>query len=207
VQKRKDIAEARTLIGSRAFIMPSGEARGIDISMQSSHWQMASWSRAVTSASNCSGTGSYYQRRIIRHAPLGQAVVVATQNARIDDDVASGTRAEAPTSATRSIEGAMRHAVSRIREWKFSARGGRLMDSIIRGVEGDVDFHALPMRGTGIGASHADAICSALRWLQDWSWRERLSLYAIGFTRCGPLGSAPRLPILSLTPLIATARQ
>jgi pyruvate kinase len=84
-----------------------------------------------------------------------------------------------------------------------------MMDSIIRGVEGDIDFQTpANERHAKSGASHADAICSALRLVAGLVFATSTVAYTrSGFTSMRAARERPAAPILSLTPLIATARQ
>jgi len=83
------------------------------------------------------------------------------------------------------------------------------MDSIIRGVEGDIDFQTSANKRHGeAGASHADAIGSALRLVAGLVLATATVAYTrSGFTSMRAARERPAAPILSLTPLIATARQ
>jgi pyruvate kinase len=84
-----------------------------------------------------------------------------------------------------------------------------MMDSIIRGVEGDIDFQTPANERHGkSGASHADAVCSALRLVAGLVLATSTVAYTrSGFTSMRAARERPAAPILSLTPLIATARQ
>ena len=84
-----------------------------------------------------------------------------------------------------------------------------MMDSIIRGVEGDVDFQRPGNERDGdSGTSHADAICSALRLVaQLVSATATITYTRSGFTSMRAARERPAAPILSLTPMIATARR
>src|ERR1700686_1070829 len=91
----------------------------------------------------------------------------------------------------------------------FPREAVTMMDSIIRGVEGDIDFQTPANESHGeSGASHADAICSALRLVA----RLVLATATIAYTRSGftsmrAARERPVAPILSLTPMRATARR
>jgi pyruvate kinase len=84
-----------------------------------------------------------------------------------------------------------------------------MMDSIIRGVEGDIDFQAPDSeRHAKSRASHADAVCSALRLVAQLVRATATIAYTrSGFTSLRAARERPAAPILSLTPLIATARR
>jgi pyruvate kinase len=76
-------------------------------------------------------------------------------------------------------------------------------------VEGDIDFHAPANERDGeAGASHADAICSALRLVAGLVLAKATVAYTrSGFTSMRAARERPAAPILSLTPLTATARR
>src|SRR5260370_17538626 len=82
-----------------------------------------------------------------------------------------------------------------------------MMDLIIHGVEND----AHPLTGPkpeDFRASHADAICSALRLVAKLvSATATIAYTKSGFTSMRAARERPLAPILSLTPLIATALQ
>ena len=84
-----------------------------------------------------------------------------------------------------------------------------MMDSIIRGVEGDSDVQTRVDERRGESpASHADAVCSALRLVAGLVLATSTVTYTrSGFTSMRAARERPAAPILSLTPLIATARQ
>jgi pyruvate kinase len=120
------------------------------------------------------------------------------------------TRAEASDVATAVYEGSDAVMLSaESASGCFPCEAVTMMDSIIRGVEGDIDFQTPANERHGeSGASHADAICSALRLVA----RLVLATATIAYTRSGftsmrAARERPAAPILSLTPLIATARQ
>jgi len=75
------------------------------------------------------------------------------------------TRAEASDVATAVYEGSDAVMLSaESGSGSFPREAVTMMDSIIRGVEGDIDFQTpANERHAKSGASHADAICSALR--------------------------------------------
>ncbi len=91
----------------------------------------------------------------------------------------------------------------------FPREAVTMMDSIIRGVEGHIDFQTPVNETPGrCGVSHADAICSALRLVTRLVLATATVAYTrSGFTSMRAARERPAAPILSLTPLIATARQ
>jgi pyruvate kinase len=120
------------------------------------------------------------------------------------------TRAEASDVATAIYEGSDAVMLSaESASGNFPREAVIMMDSIIRGVEGDADFQTPPNeRRAESGASHADAICSALRLVAGLVFATSTVAYTrSGFTSMRAARERPAAPILSLTPLIATARQ
>src|SRR5258708_12378921 len=86
----------------------------------------------------------------------------------------------------------------------FPREAVTMMDSIIHGVEGDIDFQTPASERQGeSGASHADAICSALRLVAQLVLATATIAYTrSGFTSMRAARERPAPPILSLTPLI-----
>jgi pyruvate kinase len=120
------------------------------------------------------------------------------------------TRAEASDVATAIYEGSDAVMLSaESASGKFPREAVTMMDSIIRGVEGDIDSRAsADARPAMSGASHADAICSALRLVAELVLATSTVAYTkSGFTSMRAARERPVAPILSLTPLISTARQ
>src|SRR5260370_16676490 len=82
-----------------------------------------------------------------------------------------------------------------------------MMDLIIHGVENDAHTLTGP-KPEDFRASHADAICSALRLVAKPVSAEATIAYTnSGFPSMRAARERPLAPILSLTPSIATARQ
>jgi pyruvate kinase len=139
---------------------------------------------------------------------------VATQMLESMTTSPVATRAEASDVATAIYEGSDAVMLSaESANGNFPREAVAMMDSIIRGVEGDIDFQTpaqVPAneRHAKSGASHADAICSALRLVAGLVLATSTVAYTrSGFTSMRAARERPAAPILSLTPLIATARQ
>jgi pyruvate kinase len=213
VQKAEDITEARVLIGSRALIMAKLEKPAaidnLDAIVALADGIMVA--RGDLGVEMPPAQVPIIQRRIVRACRReGKPVVVATQMLESMTTSPVATRAEASDVATAVYEGSDAVMLSaESASGCFPREAVAMMDSIIRGVEGDIDFQTPANERHGeSGASHADAICSALRLVA----RLVLATATIAYTRSGftsmrAARERPAAPILSLTPLIATARQ
>jgi pyruvate kinase len=213
VQKAEDITEARALIGSRALIMAKLEKPAAIDNLDA----IVALADGIMVARGDLGVElppaqvPIVQRRIVRACRReGKPVVVATQMLESMTTSPVATRAEASDVATAVYEGSDAVMLSaESASGNFPREAVTMMDSIIRGVEGDIDFQTSVNETPGkCGVSHADAICSALRLVA----RLVLATATVGYTRSGftsmrAARERPAAPILSLTPLIATARQ
>src|SRR5260370_101955 len=124
------------------------------------------------------------QRRIVRACRReGIPVVVATQMLESMTTSPVATRAEASDVATAVYEGSDAVMLSaESASGSFPREAVTMMDSIIHGVEGDIDFQTPASERQGeSGASHADAICSALRLGGQFG----LGTATISYTRSG----------------------
>src|SRR6266404_4706670 len=193
VQKAEDITQARVLIGSRALIMAKLEKPAAIDNLDA----IVALADGIMVARGDLGVElppaqvPIIQRRIVRACRReGKPVVVATQMLESMTTSPVATRAEAASGS-------------------FPREAVTMMDSIIHGVEGDVDFQTPASEWQGeSGASHADAICSALRLVAQLVLATATIAYTrSGFTSMRAARERPVAPILSLTPLIATARQ
>ena len=213
VQKAEDITEAQVLIGSHALIMAKLEKPAAIDNLDA----IVALADGIMVARGDLGVEwppaqvPIIQRRIVRACRReGKPVVVATQMLESMTTSPVATRAEASDVATAIYEGsdaAMLSAESA--SGNFPREAVTMMDSIIRGVEGDIDFQTpANERHAKSGASHADAICSALRLVAGLVFATSTVAYTrSGFTSMRAARERPAAPILSLTPLIATARQ
>lgn len=213
VQKAEDITEARALIGSRALIMAKLEKpaaiENLDAIVALADGIMVA--RGDLGVELPPAQVPIIQRRIVRACRReGKPVVVATQMLESMTISPVATRAEASDVATAVYEGSDAVMLSaESASGNFPREAVTMMDSIIRGVEGDsvVQTRVDERRGDS-PASHADAICSALRLVaQLVSATSTVAYTRSGFTSMRAARERPAAPILSLTPLIATARQ
>jgi len=213
VQKAEDIVEARALIGRRALIMAKLEKPAAIDNLDA----IVALADGIMVARGDLGVEvppaqvPIIQRRIVRACRReGKPVVVATQMLESMTTSPVATRAEASDVATAVYEGSDAVMLSaESASGNFPREAVTMMDSIIRGVEGDIDFQTpANERHAKFGASHADAICSALRLVAGLVLATSTVAYTrSGFTSMRAARERPAAPILSLTPLIATARQ
>jgi pyruvate kinase len=213
VQKAEDITEARVLIGSRALIMAKLEKPAAIDNLDA----IVALADGIMVARGDLGVElppaqvPIIQRRIVRACRReGKPVVVATQMLESMTTSPVATRAEASDVATAVYEGSDAVMLSaESASGSFPREAVTMMDSIIHGVEGDIDFQTPATERQGeSGASHADAICSALRLVAQLVLATATIAYTrSGFTSMRAARERPAAPILSLTPLIATARQ
>jgi pyruvate kinase len=205
--------EARALIGSRALIMAKLEKPAAIDNLDA----IVALADGIMVARGDLGVElppaqvPIIQRRIVRACRReGKPVVVATQMLESMTTSPVATRAEASDVATAVYEGSDAVMLSaESASGNFPREAVTMMDSIIRGVEGDIDFQTPVNETPGrCGVSHADAICSALRLVARLVLATATVAYTrSGFTSMRAARERPAAPILSLTPLIATARQ
>jgi pyruvate kinase len=213
VQRTDDITEARDLIGSRALIMAKLEKPAAIDNLDA----IVALADGIMVARGDLGVElppedvPIIQRRIVRACHReGKPVVVATQMLESMTTSPVPTRAEASDVATAVYEGSDAVMLSaESASGSFPREAVTMMDSIIRGVEGDTDVRPRDnARQEKSRTSHADAICSALRLVaQLVSAKATIAYTRSGFTSMRAARERPVAPILSLTPLMATARQ
>jgi pyruvate kinase len=213
VQKADDITEARDLIDSRALIMAKLEKPAAIDNLDA----IVALADGIMVARGDLGVElppeevPIIQRRIVRACRReGKPVVVATQMLESMTTSPVPTRAEASDVATAVYEGSDAVMLSaESASGNFPREAVTMMDSIIRGVEGDTDVRPRDnARQEKSRTSHADAICSALRLVaQLVSAKATIAYTRSGFTSMRAARERPVAPILSLTPLMATARQ
>ena len=213
VQRPEDIAEARALIGSRAMIMAKLEKPAAIDNLDAivAHADGIMVARGDLGVELPPAQIPIIQRRIVRACRReGKPVVVATQMLESMTTSPVATRAEASDVATAVYEGSDAVMLSaETASGHYPREAVAMMDAIIHGVEGDVDFQRTGNERLGeSGACHADAICSALGLVaQLVSATATIAYTRSGFTSMRAARERPVAPILSLTPMIATARQ
>ncbi len=213
VQRPEDIAEARTLIGDRAWIMAKlekpaaiehldaivGEADGVmvargDLGVELPPEQVPE-----------------LQRRIVRACrKTGKPVVVATQMLESMIAAPVPTRAEASDVATAIYDGVDAVMLSaESASGQYPREAVAMMDRIIKRVEQDPAYRAgIEAAHTPAEATTADAMCCALRRVVGLlSPKATITYTSSGFTSLRAARERPAAPILGLTPQMATARR
>jgi pyruvate kinase len=216
VQRPEDVAEARAIIGNRAWIMSKLEKPAAVERLE----EIVAASDAVMVARGDLGVElpaervPAIQKRIIRSCRrVGKPVVVATQMLESMITSPVPTRAEASDVATAIYDGAdavMLSAESAAGQYPVEAVG--MMNRIIEQTEADPQYRQL------IDASHAPAapghvnvagsVCNAMRSIVSLLHASAIVCYSSsGHTSLGAARERPESPILSLSPILATARR
>jgi pyruvate kinase len=213
VQRPEDIDEARAIIGARAWIMAKLEkpaaiehleaivdlcdgimvARG-DLGVELPPEQVPELQRRIVAACRKSG----------------KPVVVATQ--MLESMVASPvpTRAEVSDVANAIYEGADAVMLSaESASGKHPLEAVAMMDRIIARVEASPSYRSgIDATAAAAEATTADAVCSSLRNVAALLAPAATITYtSSGFTSVRAARERPAVPILSLTPSVATARR
>jgi pyruvate kinase len=214
VQRPEDVHEAREIIGDRASIMcklekPAAVARLDEIVAASDAVMVARGDLGVELPAE---RVPAIQKRVVRVCrDMGRPVVVATQMLESMVDSPVPTRAEASDVATAIYDGAdavMLSAESASGKYPFEAVS--MMSRIIEQVEADPAYRQV------INASHpperqadvADAVCSAMRCAVSMLHAAAIVCYTrSGHTSLRAARERPESPVLSLTPLVSTARR
>ncbi len=216
VQRPQDIEEARAIIGDRAAIMSKLEKPAAVDRLE----EIVAASDAVMVARGDLGVElpaervPALQKRIVRCCRrLGRPVIVATQMLESMVDRPVPTRAEASDVATAVYDGVdavMLSAESASGKYPVAAAG--MMNRIIEQVEADPVYrqlidasHQLPPAGqVDTGA----AICSAMRRVVSLLHAAAIVCYTrSGHTSLVAARERPESPVLSITPILATARR
>jgi len=213
IQRPDDIAEARGLIGGRAALLAKLEKPAAIDRLD----EIVDLSDAVMVARGDLGVEvppedvPSLQRRIIRACRAsGKPVVVATQMLESMVHAPTPTRAEASDVATAVYEGAdavMLSAETAVGDYPVEAV--TIMDRIIRRTETDPSYRRI------MDAEHPDpertapdAITAAARQVAETIAAAAIVTYTTsGSTALRAARERPDVPILSLTPNIATARR
>ncbi len=213
VQRPEDIAQARAIIGKRAWIMAKLEKPAAIEHLDS----IIDLVDGVMVARGDLGVEMppqqvpVLQQRIVRAArAAGRPVVVATQMLESMINSPVPTRAEASDVATAVYSGADAVMLSaESASGQYPVQAVAMMESIIGEVESD------PAWRIGLDASHGpapastpDAVCCALRRVAELLEPAATVAYtATGFSALRASRERPTTPILALTPDLATARR
>jgi pyruvate kinase len=213
VQRPEDIEEARALVGDRAWIMAKLEKPAAIEHLD----RIVALCDGIMVARGDLGVELLpeqvpeLQRLIVRACrEAGKPVVVATQ--MLESMIASPvpTRAEVSDVATAIYDGVDAVMLSaESASGKYPLEAVAMMDRIVTQVERSPSY-----RG-GIDATHApaqsttaDAVCSSLRQVAaTLSPVATVTYTSSGFTSLRAARERPAVPILGLTPAIATARR
>jgi len=214
VQRPDDVHEARALIGDRAGIMSKIEKPAAITRLD----EVVAASDAVMVARGDLGVEMpaeqvpAIQKRIVRVCrDLGKPVVVATQMLESMIESPVPTRAEASDVATAIYDGADAVMLSaESASGKYPVEAVSMMSRIIEQVEADPAYRKV------INASHpperqadvADAVCSAMRGAVAMLHAATIVCYTrSGHTSLRAARERPEAPVLSLTPVVETARR
>jgi pyruvate kinase len=214
VQRPEDVQEARAIIAGRAAILSKLEKPAAITRLE----EIVAASDAVMVARGDLGVElpaeqvPAIQKRIVRVCrEMGKPVVVATQMLESMIESPVPTRAEASDVATAVYDGADAVMLSaESASGKYPVEAVSMMNRIIAQVETDPTYRKV------INASHpaerqvdvADAVCSAVRCAVAMLHAAAIVCYTrTGHTSLRAARERPESPVLSLTPIEATARR
>jgi len=213
VQRPEDIAEARKLVAGRAAVMaklekPSAIDRLDEIIDLSDGIMVARGDLGVELAPE--KVPGLQKEIVARSRSAGKPVVVATQMLDSMVEAAMPTRAEASDVATAVYDGAdalMLSAESAAGAYPVEAV--EMMARIIRETERDPRYRQfLAAEEADPEATAADAITAAANQVAETIGAAVICAYSMsGSTTLRAARERPPVPILGLTPIIATARR
>ncbi len=215
VQRPEDIAEARAIIGGRAAIMSKLEKPAAVERLE----EIVAASDAVMVARGDLGVElpaervPAIQKRIVRVCRrLGRPVIVATQMLESMVDRPVPTRAEASDVATAIYDGADAVMLSaESASGKYPVAAVSMMNRIIEQVEADSLYRQLIDASYEPPTGEVDAgtaICSAMRRIVSLMHAAAIVCYTrSGHTSLVAARERPESAVLSLTPILATARR
>ncbi len=212
VQRPDDLIELKNIVGDKARIMaklekPSALKNIEEIINLSDGIMVARGDLGVELAPE---EVPAIQKRIIRKSRrAGKPVVVATQMLESMINNPAPTRAEASDVATGVYDGAdalMLSAETAIGD--FPSESVQIMDRIIECVEDDTAYKEITKNQLNSPeATTADAITAAARQVADTIGAAAITTYTTsGSTAVRAARERPKVPILVLTPSLATAR-
>jgi pyruvate kinase len=213
VQRAEDVAEAKQLIGGRAWVMVKLEKpqalENLDAIMELTDAVMVA--RGDLGVELPPEEVPLAQKRIVRTArQLGKPVVVATQMLESMISSPAPTRAEASDVATAVFDGAdavMLSGETAAGQYPFEAVN--MMDRIVARVEQDPGWRAMIEASRG-EPEHvtADAIAAAARQVcHTIGAKAVVAFTASGATALRVARERPEAPIIGLTPHLTTARR
>jgi pyruvate kinase len=213
VQRAEDVAEAKQLIGGRAWVMVKLEKpqalENLDAIMEMTDAVMVA--RGDLGVELPPEEVPLAQKRIVRTArQLGKPVVVATQMLESMINAPAPTRAEASDVATAVFDGAdavMLSGETAAGQYPFEAVN--MMDRIVARVEQDPGWRAMIEASRG-EPEHvtADAIAAAARQVcHTIGAKAVVAFTASGATALRVARERPEAPIIGLTPHLTTARR
>jgi len=213
VQRAEDVVEAKALVDSRAWVMAKLEKPSAIEHLEA----IAAEADGIMVARGDLGVElppqqvPVLQRRIVRAARrVGKPVVVATQMLESMISSPIPTRAEASDVATAIYDGADAVMLSaESASGQYPQEAVAIMDRIIREVEQDPTWRSgLEASRSPAEATSPDAICAALHTVATLIEPVATVTYTTsGFTTLRAARERASVPILSLTPLLATARR
>ena len=213
VQRPEDITEARKLVSGRAAIMaklekPSAIDRLDEIIAISDGIMVARGDLGVEMAPE--SVPGLQKEIIARSRSAGKPVVVATQMLESMIEAATPTRAEASDVATAVYDGAdalMLSAESAAGAYPIEAVA--MMSRIIAETERDPRYRRiLTVEESNLEPTAADAITAAADQVSRTIRAVAICAYSMsGSTTLRASRERPLVPILGLTPIIATARR
>lgn len=213
VQRPEDIAEARAIIGNRAWIMAKLEKPAaiehLDAIIEQADGIMVA--RGDLGVELPAQRVPILQQRIVRRArAAGKPVVVATQMLESMISSPVPTRAEASDVATAIYSGADAVMLSaESASGQYPVEAVTMMEHIICEVEHDPSWReGLDASRGPAQANTPDAICCALRRVAQLVAPAATVAYtASGFSALRASRERPDAPILALTPELTTARR
>lgn len=213
VQRAQDVIELRSIVGDRAGILCKIEKPAALLELE----HIISLSDAVMVARGDLGVElppedvPGVQKRIVRVSrAIGRPVVVATQMLESMIHSLSPTRAEASDVATAVFDGADAVMLSaETATGSFPVEAASMMDRIVRRAEQEPIFKQPLQAELDSGEpSDADAITVAARTVASSIRANAIVTFtASGSTTLRAARARPDVPILGLTPNLATARR
>ncbi len=213
VQRPDDVAEAKAIVGDRAWVLAKLEKPqaldNLDAILRGSDAVMVA--RGDLGVELPPEEVPLAQKRIVRAArQLGRPVVVATQMLESMISAPAPTRAEASDVATAVFDGAdavMLSAETAAGQYPFEAVN--MMDRIVARVEQDPGWRSI-IEASRPEPEHsaADAIVAAARQVAHTIGAKAICAFtASGSTALRAARERPEAPILGITPSEATARR